>query len=80
LASKTKKKLQKLREITLSKGIASIPMPFGFVKRQLPGRRGLFTKPKILPQIYLSRYGHIRKKKHKRKNRKTSLIRFTDLV
>lgn len=75
-----KKALRRLREITLSKDIATIPMPLGFVRRELPGRRALLSKPKLLPQIYLSRYGKIRRKKHKRKDRKSALVHFTDLV
>lgn len=50
-----------------------------FVRRETPGRRMLNT-PRLVPVLYLSKAGKNRRKKNKRKDRKSAIVRFTELV
>lgn len=53
------------------------PAPISVKVVMLPGRKGLLNpSSRLLPISQLSRFGKLRKKEHKRKDRKSSLLRF----
>ena len=75
-----------LEELTKTGDIKTVPVPLGlepvrrtFAKRETPGRR-MFNTPRLVPVLFLSRRGKNRRKKNKRKDRKSSIMRLTDLV